>query len=147
MQVRFFAELREKGWQQRVTGILVLSRNQDERRPPLPSKELMTRLGGWKGYQVGFSTDWSETAWVCGSSGPLPRQPIASPSKPARFCHHSWPQKNKSNMNRDERDERDGSKKSCAVFFFIPFIPFIPVETLFLCFQFFQRVDLCSSAD
>ena len=44
---------RETGRQQRTSGILELLRNRDERRPPLPTKELIARLGRWKGHRVG----------------------------------------------------------------------------------------------
>jgi hypothetical protein len=44
---------RKTGRQQWSSGTLELLRNRDERRPPLPTKELIARLGGWKGHRVG----------------------------------------------------------------------------------------------
>ena len=43
----------ESGRQQWTSGILELLRNRDERRPLLPTKELIARLGRWKGHRVG----------------------------------------------------------------------------------------------
>ena len=44
---------RKTGRQQWTSGILELLRNRDERRPLLPTKELIARLGRWKGHRVG----------------------------------------------------------------------------------------------